>query len=88
MIVQDTLLVSYQVINGTWSIQLGLLVGSIVSLIISPLDSVQVTQKVVDYHWDLEQEIRKIRITLVFLHTFLMVSCWANSSGRLNNQIL
>ena len=54
MIVQDTLLVSYQVINGTWSIQLGLLVGSIVSLIISPLDSVQVTQRVVSYHWDLE----------------------------------
>jgi len=36
MIITDTILTGFTVINGTWSIQLSLLVGSIVSLAMTP----------------------------------------------------
>jgi hypothetical protein len=61
MIITDTTLVGYSVINGTWSIQLGLLVGSLVNLTMFPNSMLKIPQNPL-FHRDLQDIMGKMRI--------------------------
>jgi hypothetical protein len=67
MIITDTTLVGYTVINGSWQLHLGLLGGNLYNNFVYPDSQLIVDANILD-------SIKTVRSELVFLHTFLMVT--------------
>lgn len=79
MIVTDSTLVGYTMINGTWGLQMALLIGSLSNFFINPdpLDMSVATQTQID-------ELRFLRLYLIpMTHGSLMLMLLISSSDRI-----
>ena len=80
MIVTDTTLTGYTVINGSWGIQFGLLVGATYNYIVYP------SSEMIGYEskYNLVGFSEYIRIGICFLHALLMAINIIMHAPRLN----
>ena len=82
MIVTDTTLSGYTVINGSWGLQMGLLVGALYNYYMYPSD------KVYGYLEGLTGTIEFDRILICYIHGILILVNILMHSSRLNAPIL
>lgn len=79
MIVTETTLVGYTMINGTWGLQMALMIGSLTNYFLSPdpLDLDVATQTEI-------YELRQLReFTIPITHFTLMIMCFIINSERI-----
>lgn len=82
MIVTDTTLAGYTVINGSWGLQMGLLVGALYNYYMYPSD------KVYSYEEGLTDKIEFTRVLICYIHGILILVNIMMHSSRLNAPIL
>jgi len=88
MIVTDTPLSGFTVINGTWGLHLGLFIGSIVcyatysndDFIIDPVPIFEVRP-----NFDFYRYLKGVRIELIVLHLVLVFTNFVMNSNRIRN---
>lgn len=79
MIITESTLVGYTMINGTWGLQMALLVASLFNYIINPNPEFNS-----NYNSDDEQQIKQLRmINIPATHAALMIMCFIVSSDRI-----
>ena len=81
MIVTDTTLTGYTVINGSWGLQFGLLVGSTYNYLVYPSSELVAYPNSTN---NIPKFAEVIRIALIFLHALLMMVNILMQADRLN----
>ena len=69
MIITDSTLTGFTVINGSWGLQLGLFVGSLYNYFLYPSDQVYGFK---DHH-DLDKKVEQTRVMIILIHGFLIL---------------
>ena len=88
MIITDTTIVGYAVINGSWSIQMGLFIGSLVNLLMFKKDDLIIAPSPLIIHGNLLDIVQRCRVELVFVHAFLVISNFIMHAPRFTQQVL
>ena len=89
MIITDTTLVGYATLNGTWSIQLALLIGSITLVIVFPADEISLPPNILLNHPDeVNQLVLNCRRELIALHIILLATNIVTHSERFGSPVM
>lgn len=85
MIVTDTTLVGFTMINGTWGLQLALLIASLFNYFINPTPEIPQDALISYEQYQTEMNDLKFTRSVVIpgVHATLAIICFAQSSDRI-----